>query len=159
MKSESRIAELFESCRPEWSVRAIADSAGMPALYLQSWVTPRETGHPITPPSKTVLLRLAAALGADFTAVQQAFAAVKSTHEGGSWNHFARGDRVLVFGEPDPANRSRRVRRGTVLDPVSLDIIRIDFGDEGHEEFSPTDPVQINHAAGTCHCVVAIARG
>jgi len=157
VKSESRIAELFESSRPEPSVQAIADSAGMPALSARSWVTPEETGHPIAPLSTTVLLRLAAALGADSTAVQQAFAAAKTTLKGDYWNHFAQSDRVLVFGEPDPANRSRRVRRGTVLDPVSLDIIRIDFRGEEHGEFSPADPVQINHAAGTCHCVVAIS--
>lgn len=157
MKSESRVAELFECYRPEWSVRAISDSAGMPTLYLQSWITPAETGHPIAPPSKTVLLRLAGALGADFTVVQQAFTAAWSTLKGGYWNHFAQGDRVLVFGESDPANGSRRVRRGTVLDPPPLDIIRIDFGGEGHGEFSPADPVRINHAAGACQCVVAIS--
>ena len=47
---------------------------------------------------------------------------------------FRRGDRVPVFGEPDPANGSRRVRRGTVVDPV-----------------------RVNHVAGTCQCVVAIS--
>jgi hypothetical protein len=156
VKSESCIAEFFACYRPEWSVQAISDSAGMPALYLQSWVTPEETGHPIAPPSKTVLLRLAAALGADFTAVQLAFAAAWSTLKGGYWNHFAQGDRVLVFGEPDPANGSRRVRRGTVL-ALSPDIIRIDFGHEEHGEFSPADPVRVHHVAGTCPCVVAIS--
>ncbi|WP_328453019.1 hypothetical protein [Amycolatopsis sp. NBC_00438] len=129
----------------------------MPALYLQSWVTPEETGHPIAPPSKTVLLRLAAALRADFTAVQQAFAAAWRTLEGGYWNHFTPGDRVLVFGEPDPVNGRRRVRRGTVLDLSSPDAIRIDFGGEAREEFSPADPVRVNHAAGACQCVVAIS--
>jgi hypothetical protein len=80
-----------------------------------------------------------------------------STIEGGYWNHFAQGDRVLVFDELDPANGIRRVRRGTVHDPPSLDIIRIDFGGEGHREISSADPVQITHVAGTCHCVVAIS--
>ena len=89
-------------------------------------------------------------LGADFTMIQQAL-------KDGYWNHFAQGDRVLVFGEPDPANGSRRVRRGTVLDPPSLDIIRIDFGGERHEEFSPADPVRVSHAAGACRCVAAIS--
>jgi hypothetical protein len=157
VKSESRIAGLFECYRPEWTVQAISDSASIPALYLQSWVTPEETGHPIAPPSKIVLLRLAVVLGADFTVVQQAFTAAWNTLKGGYWNHFAQGDRVLVFGEPDPANGSRRVRRGTVLDPPSLEIIRIDFGDEGHGEFSPADPVRVSHAAGACPCVVAIS--
>jgi hypothetical protein len=135
VKSESRIAE----------------------LYLQPWVTPEETGHPIAPPSKTVLLRLAAALGADFTAVQQAFVAAKDTVKGGHWNHFAQGDHVLVFGEPDPANTSRRVRCGIVIDPPSLDIIGIAFAGEGNEEFSPADPVRVHHVGGTCQCVVAIS--
>lgn len=103
MKPESRIAELFERYRPEWSVQAISDSAG------------------------------------------------------GCWNHFAPGDRVLVFGAPDPATGSRRVRRGTVLAPLSPDIIRMDFGGEGHGEFSPADPVRIYHVAGTCRCVVTIS--
>ena len=79
--------------------------------------------------------------------------------EGGCWNHFAPGDRVLVFGEPDPATGSRRVRRGTVLEPPSPDIIRIDFGDEGQGEFSPADPVRVHHVAGTCPCVVAHSYG
>ncbi|WP_326952797.1 hypothetical protein [Amycolatopsis sp. NBC_01286] len=157
MKSESRIAELFECYRPEWSVQTISDSAGMPARYLQSWVTPEATGRPIAPPPKTVLLRLAAALGADVTTVQQAFTAVWSTLNGGCWNHFAPGDRVVVFGEPDPATGSRRVRRGTVLDPLSPDLIRIDFGGEGHGEFSPANPVRVCHVAGTCQCVVKIS--
>jgi hypothetical protein len=156
VQSESRIAELFERFRPEWSVQAISDSAGLPALYLQSWVTPEDTGHPIAPPPKTVLLRVAAALGADFMVVQQAFTATWSTLEGGYWHHFAPGDRVLVFGEPDPANGSRRVRRGTVLGPLSPDIIRVDFAGEEHGEYSPADPVRVHHAAGTCQCVVAI---
>jgi hypothetical protein len=154
---ESRIAEFVEFYRPEWSVQVISDSAGIPSPYLQSWVTPEETGHPIAPPSKTVLLRLAAALGADFTAVQQAFAAVKDTINGGYWSHFAQSDRVLVFGEPDPANGCRRVRRGMVIDPPSLDIIRIDFAGEGRGEFSPADPVRVSHVAGACQCVVAIS--
>lgn len=85
-----------------------------------------------------------------------ALTAAWSTLKGGYWNHFAQGDRVLVFGEPDPANGSRRVRRGTVLDLHSPDIIRIDFEGEGHGEFSPADPVRINHAAGACPCVQAI---
>jgi hypothetical protein len=85
-----------------------------------------------------------------------AFTAARSTLKGGYWNHFAQGDRVLVFGEPDPANGSRRVRRGTVLDLLSPDIITIDFGGEGHGGFSPADPVRINHAGGTCPCVEAI---
>jgi hypothetical protein len=127
------------------------------ALYLQSWVTAEETGHPIAPPSKTVLPRLAAALGADSASVRQALTAARSTIEGGNWNHFAQGDRVLVFDEPDPANGMRRVRRGTVHDPPSPDIIRIDFGAEGHREISSADPVQVTHVAGTCHCVVAIS--
>jgi hypothetical protein len=157
VKSKSLVAELVEWYRPEWSVQAISGSAGIPALYLQSWVTPEETGHPIAPPSKTVLLQLAAAMGADLTAVQQAFAVAWSALKGGNWNHFAQGDRVLVFGEPDPANGSRRVRRGTVLGPLSLDIIRIDFGSEGHGEFSPADPIRVHHVAGTCQCVAAIS--
>ena len=157
MKSESRIAELFERYRPGWSVPAISSNASLPARYLQSWITPEETGLPVAPASKTVLLRLAAALGADFTTVQQAFTAAWSTIKGGYGNHFAQGDRVLVFGEPDPANGSRRVRRGTVLDPLSPDIIRIDFGGGEHGEFSPADPVQVTHVAGTCHCVVTIS--
>jgi hypothetical protein len=157
VKSELRVAELFERYRPEWSVQAISESASMPARYLRSWVTPEETGHPIALPSRTVLLRLAVALGADFTVVQQAFTAAWRTLEGGYWNHFAQGDRVLVFGKPDPANGSRRVQRGTVLDPPSLDIIRIDFGGEGHGEFSPADPVRVNHVAGTCQCVVVLS--
>ncbi len=131
MKSEARIAELFERYRPE------------------------VTGRPITPPPMTVLLRLAAALGADVTTVQQAFTATWSTLNG--WNHFAPGDRVLVFGAPDPATGSRRVRRGTVLEPLSPDLIRIDFGSEGHDEFAPADPVRVCHVAGTCRCVVTIS--
>ncbi|WP_284747875.1 hypothetical protein [Amycolatopsis sp. RTGN1] len=99
-----------------------------------------------------------AVLGADFTVVQQAFtAAARSTVEGGYWNHFAQGDRVLVFGEPDPVNGSRRVQRGTVLEPSSPDIIRIDFGDEGCGEYSSADPVRVNHVAGTCPCVVTLS--
>ncbi len=157
MKFESRIGEFFECYRPEWSVQAVCDSASLPAPYLQSCVAPEEAGHPIAPPSKTVLLRLAAALGADFASVQQAFAAAWSTLEGGHWSHFAQGDRVLVFEELDPANGSRRVRRGTVHAPPSLDLIRIDFRGGGHREISPADPVQVTHVAGTCHCVVAIS--
>ncbi|MFG1645845.1 hypothetical protein ACGFMK_36675 [Amycolatopsis sp. NPDC049252] len=157
MKSESRVAELFECHRPGWSVQSISDRARMPALYLQSWVTPEEIGHPVAPPPKTVLLRLAVALGADFTAVQHAFAVAWRTLEGGYWNHFAPGDRVLVFGAPDPANGRRRVRRGTVLDVPSPDVIRIGFGGEAREEFSPADPVRVHHAAGACRCVAAIS--
>lgn len=159
MKSESRVAELFERYRPEWSVQAISDSAGMPARFLQSWVTPEMTGPPTAPPPESVLLRLAAALGADFPAVQQAFTAAWNTLDGGCRNHFAAGDRVLVFGAPDPATGSRRVRRGTVLAPLSPDTIRIGFGAEGHGEFSPADRVRVTHVAGTCRCVVAISSG
>jgi hypothetical protein len=100
VKFESRVAEVFGSYRPEWSVQVIS---------------------------------------------------------GGYWKHFAQGDRVLVFGEPDPANGSRRVRRGIVIDPPSPDIIRIDFGGEGHGEFSAADPVRVSHVAGTCPCVVVIS--
>ncbi|MEV4316765.1 hypothetical protein [Actinocrispum sp. NPDC049592] len=102
-------------------------------------------------------MRLAVVLGADFLAVQRAFVAAWSTLKGGYWDHFAQGDRVLVFGEPDPTNGSRRVRRGTVLVPSSPDTIRIDFGGEDRGEFSPADPVRVSHAAGTCQCVVAIS--
>jgi hypothetical protein len=118
---------------------------------------PEETGHPVAPPSKAALLQLAAALGADFTALQQALTATRSTHDGSHWNHFAEGDRVLVFGAPDPANGSRRVRRGTVLAPPSAEIIKIGFGNEEYEELSPADPVRVSHAAGACRCVVAIS--
>ncbi|WP_329047364.1 hypothetical protein OG738_34695 [Amycolatopsis sp. NBC_01488] len=91
------------------------------------------------------------------TVAQQAITATWSTLESGYWDHFAQGDRVLVFGEPDPANGSRRVRRGTVLDPPSPETIRIAFEGEEHGEFSPVDPVRVTHAAGACQCVVAIA--
>lgn len=95
--------------------------------------------------------------GADSTVVRQAVtAAGRSAVEDGYWKHFAPGDRVLVFGEPDPVTGSRRVRRGTVHEPPSPEIIRIDFGDEGHREFSPADPVRVNHVAGTCPCVVTL---
>jgi hypothetical protein len=141
VQSESRIADLFACHRPEWSIPAISDSAGLPAPYLRSWVTPEET-DPLAPPSKAALRQLAAVLGADST--------------GGHWNHFAEGDRVLVFGKPDP-NGTRRVRRGTVLAPPSAEIIKIGFENEGHEEFSPADPVHVSHAAGACQCVVAIS--
>jgi hypothetical protein len=87
-----------------------------------------EPGHPVPPPPKI-----------------------------GYWNHFAQGDRVLLFGEPDPANGSRRVRRGTVIDPPSPDIIRIAFAGDGRGEFSSADPVRVHHAAGTCRCVVVIS--
>jgi len=80
-----------------------------------------------------------------------------STLASGHWNHFAEGDRVLVFGEPDPANGSRRVRRGRVLAPPSAEIIKIDFENAGQEEFSRADPVHVSHAAGACRCVVAIS--
>ncbi|WP_410627023.1 hypothetical protein [Amycolatopsis sp. cmx-8-4] len=149
MQSESRNTDLFARHRPDRPIRAISDSAGPPAPHLRSWATPEEAGRPVPPPPK-------AALGADLSAVQQAFAAAWNTPEGGYWNHFAEGDRVLVFGEPDPANGSRRVRRGTVLAPPSAEIIEIGFGDEGDEEFSPADPVHVSHAAGACRCVVAI---
>lgn len=157
MKPELRIAELFERHRPGWSVQSISDSAGMPALYLQSWVTPEETGHPIAPPSRTILLRLAAALGANFSAVRQEFADAWSAFNGGYWSHFASGDRVIVFGEPDPANGRCRVRRGTVVDTDPIDIIRIDFGSDGRESFSSADQVRVNHVAGTCHCVTVMS--
>jgi hypothetical protein len=157
VKSESRVAELFEHHRPGWSVQSISDSAGMPALYLQSWITPDETGHPIAPPSRTILIRLAAVLGADFSVVHQAFVSTWSGLKGGYWNHFASGDRVLVFGEPDPVNGRRQVRRGTVVDTAPSDTIRIDFGHAGRGKFSPADQVQVNHVAGTCRCVVAIS--
>jgi hypothetical protein len=104
---------------------------------------------PIASPSKTAPVRPAAA--------QRAFTTARSTPKGGYWSHFARGDRVLVFGEPDPANGSRRVRRGTVLSLPSPDIITIDFGNEEHGELSPADPVRVSHAAGACRCVVAIS--
>jgi hypothetical protein len=153
---ESRVAGLFACFRPEWTVQTIAERAGIPARYLRAWVTPDETGPPAAPPPKSVLLPLAVALGADFTVVRQAFTATWSTTESGYWSHFAPGDRVLVFGAPDPANGRRRVRRGTVLDPPSPDVIGIAFEDEEHGEFSPADPVRISHAAGACRCVVPI---
>ncbi|GLY38020.1 hypothetical protein Amsp01_040440 [Amycolatopsis sp. NBRC 101858] len=84
-------------------------------------------------------------------------AAARSTRQGGYWSHFAPGDRVLVFGEPDPVNGRRRVRRGTVLEPPSPDVIRIGFGDEEYGEFSSADPVRVNHVAGTCPCVVVLS--
>ncbi|MFJ1764734.1 hypothetical protein ACIOD2_30725 [Amycolatopsis sp. NPDC088138] len=74
----------------------------------------------------------------------------------GHWSHFAQGDRVLVFGAPDPSTGSRRVRRGTVLSPPSPDLITIDFGNEEYGELSPADPVRVSHAAGACRCVVAL---
>ncbi|MDT7803909.1 MAG: hypothetical protein QOI78_7342 [Actinomycetota bacterium] len=90
------------------------------------------------------------------TAAQQAFTAAWSIPKSGYWSHFAQGDRVLVFDAPDPANGSRRVRRGTVRSPPSPDIITIDFGNEEHGELSPADRVQVSHAAGACRCVVAL---
>lgn len=124
-------------------------------MQSESRIAPEATGRPVAPPSEAALRQLAA--GADITAVQQAFAAARRTLDGSRWNHFAKGDRVLVFGKPDPANGSRRVRRGTVLAPPSAEIIEIGFGDEGNEEFSPADPVRVSHAAGACKCVVAIS--
>ena len=118
---------------------------------------PEWPAQTIAPPSMAVLLRLADALNANLSAVQQAFAVTSRTPEGSYWNHFAPGDRVLVFGEPDPVHGRRRVRRGTVLDPLSPDMIRMDFGDEGCGEFSPADPIRVSHAAGACRCVVAIS--
>jgi hypothetical protein len=152
---ESRVTGLFMRFRPEWTVQTIAESAEIPERYLRSWVTPEET--PATPPPKAVLLRLAAALGADFTVVQQAFTASRSTVESGCWSHFTPGDRVLVFGAPDPANGRRRVRRGTVLAPPSPDIIGIAFEDGEHGRYSPADPVRVSHAAGACRCVVTMS--
>lgn len=126
MNPQSRVGELSECGRPEWSAKAI------------------------TPPPMAVLPRPADALGANF-------AGAPRPSEGSYWNHFAPGDRVLVFGEPDPVHGRRRVRRGTVLEPRSPDIIRIDFGAEGPGEFSSADPIRVSHAAGACRCVVAIS--
>jgi hypothetical protein len=153
----SRVAELFASFRPEWTVQAISDRAGIPVRCLRSWVAPEETDPPAAPPPESVLLRLAVALGADFTAVRQAFTAAGSTAESGYRSHFAPGDRVLVFGAPDPANGRRRVRRGTVLDPPSPGVIGIAFEDGEHGQFSPADPVRVSHAAGACRCVTPIS--
>ncbi|MEA5362519.1 hypothetical protein VA596_23485 [Amycolatopsis sp., V23-08] len=77
--------------------------------------------------------------------------------QGGYWSHFAQGDRVLVFGAPDPATGRRRVRRGTVLSPPSPGVITIDFGNGEHGELSAADGVQVSHAAGACRCVVALS--
>ncbi|WP_290061315.1 hypothetical protein [Amycolatopsis solani] len=74
----------------------------------------------------------------------------------GNGNHFAAGDRVLVFEELDPAKGTRRVRRGTVHEPPSPGVVKVDLEGEGLREFSPADPVQLSHAAGACRCVVAI---
>jgi hypothetical protein len=58
-----------------------------------------------------------------------------------------------VFGEPDPADGTRRVRRGTVAGLAPADIIEVALQGQGCEKFSPADQVRISHAAGACRCV------
>lgn len=74
----------------------------------------------------------------------------------GYWDHFAQGDRVWVFEELDPAKGIRRVRRGTVHESPTPDVVRVDLEGEGLREFSPADPVRLSHVAGACRCVAAI---
>lgn len=83
---------------------------------------------------------------------------VRNDVDGGRWSHFAPGDRVLVFGEPDPATGWSRVRRGTVTD-VARDGIGVDFGAAGRTVYAAADRIRISHVAGSCRCVVALPTG
>ncbi|MEV7045238.1 hypothetical protein [Amycolatopsis sp. NPDC051061] len=86
---------------------------------------------------------------------QKAFTAAWSDVDGGRWRHFGPGDRVLVFGAPDPATGWSLVRRGAVTD-VSAESIGVDFGAAGQAVFTAGDGVRISHVAGSCRCVVAL---
>ncbi len=74
---------------------------------------------------------------------------------GGRWDHFGAGDRVLVFGEPDPATGWSLVRRGAVTE-VHAESISVDFGAAGRSVFTVADRIRISHVAGSCLCVVAL---
>ena len=75
---------------------------------------------------------------------------------GARWGHFGTGDRVLVFGEPDPATGWSLVRRGTVTE-VGHASIGVDFDAAGRAVFTAADQVRISHVAGSCRCVVALS--
>lgn len=148
----SPVAALFESHRPGTPAASIADAADVPLRYLQAWLAPETAGRPASPPPHGTLVRLAAALGAELPAVHRAFTA---TLTGGYWSHFATGDQVLVFGEPDPETGRSLVRRGTVA-AVADDRIGVDFGAGDEAEFTPADGVRLSHANGSCRSVVAL---
>ncbi|RSM46012.1 hypothetical protein DMA12_12040 [Amycolatopsis balhimycina DSM 5908] len=101
-------------------------------------------------------VRLAAALGAELSTVQKAFTAVTSDLDADRRRHFGTGDRVLVFGEPDPVTGWSLVRRGVVTD-VGHESIGVDFGATGPEVFTAADRIRISHVAGSCRCVVALS--
>ncbi|MEU0795262.1 hypothetical protein ABZ342_34800 [Amycolatopsis sp. NPDC005961] len=79
----------------------------------------------------------------------------RETPGGGRWHHFATGDRVLVFDEPDPATGWSAVRRGTVTES-GPESIEVDFGAAGQAAFTTADRIRISHVAGSCRCVVAL---
>ncbi|WP_410672109.1 hypothetical protein [Amycolatopsis sp. cmx-4-68] len=151
----SPVAALFESYRPGASIESLAAAADVPARDLRAWLTPEVAGRLAAPPSEGTLVRLATALGAELSTVRKAFTAVLSNLNGGYWSHFAPGDRVLVFGEPDPATGWSPVRRGAVTD-VSPEGISVDFGTAGEAVFTAADRIRISHGAGACRCVVAL---
>ncbi len=86
---------------------------------------------------------------------QKAFTTAWSDADRGRWSHFGPGDRVLVFGAPDPATGRSLVRRGAVTD-VSGESIGVDFGAAGQAVFTADDGIRLSHVAGSCRCVVAL---
>lgn len=116
---------------------------------------PHHLRIPLAPPPEATLRRLAAALGTDLSTVRKAFSAARNDLDGGRWHHFGPGDRVLVFGEPDPATGRSLVRRGEVTD-VSPEHLAVDFGAAGRATFTAADRIRVSHVAGSCRCVVAL---
>ncbi|MFJ7213431.1 hypothetical protein [Amycolatopsis sp. NPDC098790] len=151
----SPVAVLFATHRPGTSAASIADAADVPLHYLQAWLAPETAGRPAAPPARGTLVRIAAALGAELPAVDRAFTAAWSTLGGSCWNHFAAGDRVLVFGAPDPETGRSLVRRATVT-ATSGDRVGVDFDAGGDAEYTPADGVRLSHANGSCRNVVAL---
>ncbi|MFJ1758808.1 hypothetical protein ACIOD2_00745 [Amycolatopsis sp. NPDC088138] len=157
MIDKTRVAVLLERYQPGRSVRSIAASAGVPVSGLHGWLDAGSADQPGALVSVDTMIRLAGATGADLSVVSRAFTGTWFDLNGWEWNHFHRGDRVIVFSEPDPESGTRRVRYGTVADVDPLDVIEVDLEDGTRYRRVPESEGRICHVTGSCPCVATRA--
>lgn len=148
----TRVAVLLERYQPGRALSSIEASSGLPTASLTGWVDPTAPARPAAPVSLDTIRRIAAAIGATPSVVSCAFTGTWDDFNGWEQSHFRPGDRVIVFGAPDPETASRRVRRGTVtaVDPLGTINVLLDDGTEHHRK--PDTEGQISHLSGGCRC-------
>lgn len=144
----TRVAVLLDRHQPGRSPRSIAASASLPSLG--DWLRPGERPAELIPPE--AMIRVAMTLDLPVSMVSRAFTGTWYDLNGWEWNHFHRGDRVVVFSAPDPATGARRATRGTVRDVDPLDIIEVEFDDGTRYSRIPETEGMICHASGGCRC-------